>query len=136
MSDEEKGYEVKDKRKIKMDENGEVQVEAEADSAPVTEQAEESSEREGTGLPTMDVYALLGSFIGVLAMNTWYWMGLLKNPSTGQLDRDLGQAKVAIDTIASLIQQLEGKVDASEWRDLQGLLSDLRINYVQQSAKG
>ena len=43
---------------------------------------------------------------------------------------------IVIDTISVLVTQLESKLDEFEQRDLKGLISDLQINFVQQSAKG
>lgn len=130
---EEKGYEVKDKRKVRLDENGEAQITEEA-----TEAAENPGEEQEWGeanLPPMDVYSLLKSFIGMLQIQAWERIGLMKNPITGRLDKDLAQAKVAIDSIAALMDQLQGHLSDEEQQELQALISNLRINFVQQSAK-
>ena len=87
------------------------------------------------GLPPIDIYSLLKSFIAMLNAQTWQWLGLVKNPATGNLDKDLAQAKVAIDTISLLIDKLGTNLNPSEQREMQSLLSDLRINFVQQSGK-
>lgn len=136
---EDKGYEVIDKRKVKLGEDGEVRAEPEDEKAQAT--ADMGSEKEAfspeeiANLPPVDVYSLLKSFIGILGAHAWQWLGLVKNPITGQIEKDLAQAKVAIDAIRALVQQIEGKIDASEDRELKGMISDLQINYVQQSAK-
>ena len=142
-SEEEKDYEAVDKRKVKVGKDEEMHAEPETETPePETEaQAEEPkaeeqpAAEERAGLPPVDVDSLLKSFIGLLAAHAWQWLGLVKNPVTDQMERDLAQAKVAVDSISALIGQLEGKLDPSEQNDLQGLLSDLRINFVQQSAK-
>ena len=131
MAEEEKEFEVVDKRKVKMDSEGNVVAEPEEPKAEPQEQEEEFA-----GLPPVDVYAILKSFISLLSAHTWQWLGLIKNPVTGSLDKDLAQAKIAIDSISLMAGQLQGNLDESEQRELQGLLADLRMNYVQQSAKG
>lgn len=91
-SEQEKGYEVNDKRKVKLNENGEAEVQPETQAAGSKiepEQQESQPEEENFNLPPVDVYSLLESFISVLAMNSWHWMGLVKNPATGKLDKDL-----------------------------------------------
>lgn len=99
-------------------------------------QEPETPEEQGIpNLPPVDVYSLLRSFISILGMHAWQWLGLVKNPVTGELERDLAQAKIAIDSIVALSGKLEGKISESEQRDLQGMISDLQINFVQQSAK-
>ena len=138
-----KSRKVVDKRKVKLGKDGEVQANPEAEAADV--QPEEKSEETGVkersaaedmaGLPPMDVYALVKSFIGILGAHAWQWMGLIKNPITGRVEKDMAQAKVAIDSISALAKQLESKLDESDQRELKALLGDLQINYVQQSAR-
>ena len=132
-SEEDKGYEVVDKK------DGEVHTEPEADEAQAREEAppeaEQEAAEEGPKLPPVDVYSLLKSFIGILGAHAWQWLGLVKNPITGEMEKDLAQAKVAIDTISVLVSQLEGKLDESEQRDLKSLISDLQINFVRQQSR-
>ena len=120
--EEEKDYEATDK----LDENSE---------AHVTSEEEEQYRQMMADMPPVDIYSLLKSFVAMLGAQTWQWLGLMKNQATGNIEKDLSQAKVAIDTIALLVGQLEPKLDPSELREMQRILSDLRINYVQQSAK-
>ena len=129
MAEEEKEFEVVDKRKVKMDSEGNVVAEPEEPKA-------EEEQPEFAGFPPVDVYGLLKSFIGLLGAHTWQWLGLLKNPVTGNIEQDLAQAKIAIDSISLMMGQIEGKLEPSEQREIQGLLADLRMNFVQQSAKG
>ena len=132
MTDEEKGYEIIDKRGVKPED---VNVESDTPPEEPSQQAEEEPSLEdiAAGLPPVDVYTLLKSFIGMLAAQSWQWMGLVKNPSTGNIEKDLAQAKAAIDAIAALAGQLEGKISAHESEELRGMISDLRINFVRQS---
>ncbi len=136
MSEEEKGNEMTDEPTVEPDDmarEGEAPsepLEAEAPSEPAQEP---SMEDIAAGLPPVDVYSLLRTFIGMLGAQSWQWMGLVKDPSTGKIEKDLVQAKIAIDAVAALVAQLEGKVSASESAELQGMLSDLRINFVRQS---
>lgn len=125
--DEEKGYEVIDKRKVTED-----QPQAEPEK-PAAEEA--VPEHEPFNLPPVEIYTLLRSFVGMLEMQAWQWIGLVKNPSTGNIEKDLPQAKVAIDTISLLFSQLQGKIDAAEEKDLKELISNLQMNYVQQANK-
>jgi len=136
MAEEDKGYEIIDKRKVKLDENGEAHVQPDQEDA----QSVEAGPDQGTGLqdanlPPVDVYSLLKSFISLLGTHTWQWLGLVKDPMTGRMVQDLAQAKVAIDSIAAMASLLEVKLEDSERRELQAMLSDLRINFVQQSSR-
>lgn len=82
-----------------------------------------------------DVYAVLALFLGELRNLAWLRMGLVANPGTGQIERDMDQAKVAIDTVAFLAQQLEPTVAPQERLPLRALVSDLQINFVEQTKK-
>ena len=128
MAEEEKEFEVVDKRKVKMDDEGNATAEPEEPKA-------EQEEPEFAGYPPIDVYGILKSFIGLLGAHAWQWLGLVKSPATGKIEQDLAQAKIAIDSISLMAGQLEGKLDASEQREIQAMLADLRMNFVQQSAK-
>jgi len=140
-SEDEKEFEVVDKRKVKAGKDGEAHTEPEAEASEAQPEAEtkageeEQVKEEPTGLPPVDVNSLLKSFVGLLGAHAWQWLGLVKNPLTGKVGKDLEQAKVAIDSISILIDQLDGKIDPAEQRELKCLLSDLQINFVQQSAK-
>jgi len=54
------------------------------------------------------------------------------NPATGKVEKDLAQAQVAIDAVSYLAQQLEVKLSGAELRELQHLVADLKMNFVNQ----
>jgi hypothetical protein len=128
VSEEEKDNEVVDEHDVKPEDEAPVEGEAPAEPSD-----EPDLEDFAAALPPVDVYTLIRSFIGLLGAQAWQWMGLVKNPSTGQIEKDLVQAKVAIDTVAALIAQTEGKLSSPEAEELRAMLSDLRINFVRQS---
>ncbi len=82
-----------------------------------------------------DVYSVLALFMGELRNLAWLRMGLVANPGTGEIERDLPQAKVAIDTVAFLAGQLEPLVAPEERLPLKALVSDLQVNFVEQSKR-
>ena len=94
---------------------------------------EEEGAEQGGALP--DVYSVLALFLQELRSLAWLRMGLVANPSTGQIERDMDQARVAIDTVAFLGNQLEPVVAPEERLPLKALVSDLQINYVEQSKR-
>lgn len=95
---------------------------------------------EGMGMPEEftlpDIYSVLLEFLGITRSHAWLRMGLVANPSTGKTERDMEQAKVAIDTAAFLVSQLERVVAPEERLPLRALLSDLQMNFVEQSKRG
>ena len=59
-------------------------------------------------------------------------MGKIADPLTGQIERDLPQASVAIDTLDMLREKCHGNLNDSEERLLNHLISELRLNYVDE----
>src|SRR5438093_10935347 len=82
-----------------------------------------------------DPVELLRWIIGVLAGSAWQNLGLVPNPASKKVVRNLEDARLAIDAAASLIEHLKLRVDEKERRDLDTLLANLRLNFVEQSAK-
>jgi hypothetical protein len=96
-------------------------------------EGEDADDEAAGALP--DVYSVLALFLGELRNLAWLRMGLVANPGSGQIERDMAQAKVAIDTVAFLASQLEAVVPAEERLPLRALVSDLQINFVEQGKK-
>lgn len=148
MPDEEEGFTVRDRRRFLSEEPaaappseapGNRDAAARVVSAtpgafpePDEELADEDQLGDGS-LP--DVYTVLAMFLGELRNLAWLRMGLVANPVTGQIERDLAQAKTAIDTVAFLATQIEGIVPPEERLPLRALVSDLQINFIEQSKK-
>jgi len=82
-----------------------------------------------------DVVELLRWIVGVLAGAAWQNLGLVPNPATKKVERNLDDARLAIDAAAALIEQLKPRVDEKERRDLDTLLANLRLNFVEQKSK-
>ena len=107
--EKEKSFEFVDRRRVNT-EAAEPNAAAEPEAASAQEPqaaAPEGQEPPTEGLPDVDVYGLLASFLGVLHSFAWQKMGFVANPSTGKVESDLPQAKVAIDTVQFLVGQLE-----------------------------
>jgi hypothetical protein len=78
----------------------------------------------------------VGLYVNQLQEIAWSRMGLTPNPTSGTMERDLADARLAIDCASDLIARLDPFLDATTRRDLQNLLATLRMNFVQQSGKG
>ena len=95
---------------------------------------EEGADEESGEIP--DVRSVLALFMGELRNLAWLRMGLVANPMTGQMETDLAQAKIAIDTVGFLAQQLEPHVAPEERLPLKAMITDLQLNFVEQSKRG
>ena len=62
-------------------------------------------------------------------------LGKLKNPATDQIERNLDQAKLSIDMLDLIKEKTKNNLSDSQKRTLDGLLTDLRLNYIDESNK-
>jgi hypothetical protein len=82
----------------------------------------------------VDVFDVILMVSDQMATLAWQKLGLQPDLVTGKTQLDLDQAKVAIDLVAHLAHVIDSKLDESDRRQLQGLVRDLRLNYVQKSS--
>lgn len=81
----------------------------------------------------LSVYDVLVVMTDQLASIAWQKLGLQPDPLTGQVHRDLDEAKVAIDLTAHLAAFVQPRLDAEDQRQMHNLIRDLRINYVEKT---
>lgn len=82
----------------------------------------------------VDVFDYLGFVLQSLTELAWSKLGLQPDMSTGQIEPpNLEQAKAAIDAADAVAQQVMAKLDDDDRRQLQNMIRDLRVNYVERS---
>ncbi len=137
-AEEESGFSVVDKRRVSQDAeptSGESQpADAEESATPPSTDSEQASYPQG--LPTLTVRDRLLMSIDILHQGAWINLGLVADPGSGEILRDLDGAKLAIDSVAFLAGKLEGVVDDTTMREIRRLVSDLQLNYVNQKQQG
>jgi len=62
-------------------------------------------------------------------------LGKLMNPLTRQIDKNLDAARDTIDTLAALEARTRGNLEPDEARVLQQVLTELRMNYLDEVKK-
>ncbi len=62
-------------------------------------------------------------------------LGKLKNPSTDKIERDLEQARMAIEMLELIKLKTSGNLSSPQNRMLENILTDLRLNFVDESKK-
>ena len=80
-------------------------------------------------LSVFDAVAAAADQFGAIA---WQKLGLHPDMVTGKISPDLAQAKVAIDLVAHLGQVMDPQLDDDDRRQMQRLVRDLRLNYVEK----
>lgn len=63
-------------------------------------------------------------------------MGKIKNPGTGEINRDMKSARFAIDTLLMLQEFTKGNITDDLKNYLQETLTNLRLNYADEMKKG
>jgi hypothetical protein len=63
-------------------------------------------------------------------------LGKLMNPMNGKIERNLEAAKNTIDTLAAIESRTRNNLESDEQRVLTQVLSELRMNYVDELKKG
>ena len=87
----------------------------------------------GTG-PSRDAALFLQLVLG-LQQSAMISLGKLMNPITRKVEADLEAARATIDTLAAIEARTRGNLDVDEARSLQQVLSELRLNYVDELKK-
>ena len=91
---------------------------------------EEKKQEEGFKEPDLPV--LFVWFISMLSGKTWEYLGLIMNPDTKEMNKDFKKAKIAIDTIAFLYDQIKDNLNLEDFKRVENLLANLRMNYVEK----
>ena len=111
-------------------------VSAAAESAPVEQAnpaptAEEFAGGEDEEIPGAEDPASFINFLSTLATNAAAALGAMPHPVTGQRSMDLETGKYWLDVLGMLREKTKGNLHPQEARLLDGLLGDLRMQYVQ-----
>lgn len=81
----------------------------------------------------VSVYAVVITMVDTMSTLAWSKLGLQPDMATGKLEKDLEQAKVAIDLTTHLASFIEPQLDEEDKRRIHTLIRDLRMNFVEKS---
>ncbi len=82
-------------------------------------------------LPASD---LLTWVLSLLAAKAWEGMGLVPSPLTSKTEKNLDEARLAIDAYAAVFEVVRARIEEHPRREMQNLLTTLRLNFVEKSA--
>ncbi len=82
------------------------------------------------GVPGADDPASFVNFLSTLATNAAASLGAVPHPATGKRSLDLETGKYWLDVLGMLAAKTKGNLHPQESRLLEGLLADLRMQYV------
>jgi hypothetical protein len=78
---------------------------------------------------------LFVALIYSLQMQSMMNLGKLKNPATDKIEKNLEGAQVSIEMLEMLSEKTKNNISEEISRVLQTIISDLRLNYVEESQK-
>lgn len=81
-------------------------------------------------IPGADDPASFVNFLSTLATNAAASLGAVPHPATGQRSLDLETGKYWLDVLGMIREKTKGNLHTQEARLLDGLLADLRMQYV------
>lgn len=87
-------------------------------------------EDDGSEIPGADDPASFVNFLSTLATNAAASLGAVPHPATGQRAVDLETGKYWLDILGMIRDKTKGNLHSQEARLLDGLLADLRMQYV------
>jgi hypothetical protein len=99
---------------------------AEQEAVNAAGEAEDEEE-----IPGADDPASFVNFLSTLATNAAASLGAVPHPATGKRTLDLDTGKYWLDILGMLRDKTKGNLHKEEGRLLDGLLADLRMQYVQ-----
>jgi len=116
----EKDEEIKEKKTQKEEKEG------------IKEKAKEEEKKQEEGFKEPDLPVLFVWFISMLSGKAWEYLGLIMNPETKEMSKDLKKAKITIDTVAFLYDQIKDDLNPEDFKRIENLLANLRMNYVEK----
>ncbi len=135
-------YEIKDKRRVNAD--GTLREEAKEFASETTKKDEFKAEAPKNEPPAVEddekgevgdlsIYQYLQFVAGTIAHQAWQYMGLGVPQGRHEPIVDMGQAKIAIDTVVYIHDQIAPHINEEERKMFRNLISDLQINFVQRN---
>ena len=100
------------------------------ESSDETAAKEKEREPVGVDISALDTFTTLKLFLSILADQAWRKMGLIADPRTNKVEKDMNQAKTAINCFQFMLKELQPHLTDDEKSKLNNVLSDLQVNFV------
>jgi len=126
-----KGEEARDNKTKKDEETKEEKAQKE-EKEGTKEKAKEEEKKQEEHFKEPDLPVLFVWFISMLSGKAWEYLGLIMNPETKEINKDLKKAKIAIDTVVFLYDQIKDDLNPEDFKRIENLLANLRMNYVEK----
>jgi hypothetical protein len=131
MSDNDKGFTVKDRRVFSADEPAAAEDKPAASESPQPKTGRSVGDDSGQAqapLPQIN----FPTFIASLNASALVHLGVIEDPVSGKAEKNLPMAKQTIDILSMLQQKTAGNLTSDEDSMLKSILYDLRILFVRE----
>jgi hypothetical protein len=98
-----------------------------------TENTESDSAPQMVDISALPLWQIISLFLSILDKVAWQKMGLVVNPASQEIEKDLEQARAAIDSYDYLLSQLGSHVEQETRQVLEARLTDLKLNFASQA---
>jgi hypothetical protein len=78
---------------------------------------------------------MFAELLYIFHASAMYALGKMPNPATGQIERNLEQAKQSIEMVEMIKEKTKGNLSSDLVRMVDTMLSELRMNYVDEFNK-
>lgn len=85
-------------------------------------------------IPKLSMQDLIILFFNTIAARCWARLGLTKD-EYGEMRQDLNEARLGIDVLDSILKTLTAGIDQELYKELEGVVANLKLNYVNQYNK-
>lgn len=133
MSEEDKGFKIRDRR-INMDEDIVEEVAEDVHSSSPEKKSNPVSEQTPT-TGKSSVQINFSSFLFSLGSSAFIALGEEENPFTGKKSINLSQAQESIDLLNILQEKTQGNLSKEEESLLNNLLFSVRMKYIELAGK-
>lgn len=85
-------------------------------------------------MPKLSMQDLIILFFNTISARCWARLGLTKD-EYGEMCQDLNEARLGIDVLDAVLKALDASIDQELYKELEGVLANLKLNYVNQYNK-
>ncbi|MFX0168464.1 MAG: DUF1844 domain-containing protein [Candidatus Hodarchaeota archaeon] len=84
-------------------------------------------------IASLPIWQIIPFFMGILDRVAWQKIGLVVNPTSQEIEKDLEQAHLAIDAYEYLLGQVSKQLEQETRQAFEARLTDLKLNYAKQA---
>jgi hypothetical protein len=85
-------------------------------------------------LAALSASDLLAWVMSLLAAKAWEGMGLVASPVTSKVEKNMDEARLAIDAFAAVFAVVRTRIEEPAQREMENVLTTLRLNFVEKNA--